>query len=491
MMLTRCPACQTVFRLRSEQLRARHGEVRCGHCFNPFNALDHLIAEAVPPQESSGLEGSAPSVSAPTEADVFAAPVSQESAVSPGTEESGGSDHPAPAANPVETPAPNADEAEHPLEVALPGEPAAPPPSSSPDSEWPAPSLLSDLDFDIPDELVASPADRSPPTRNEPRLEEIDFASFFEPDHDILRAPPEEDHLPPPPTNATLSKFPALSIHGDEYEYTPYVRPTAPSHSPTDHYTRVDPADLSRAETRPLPDVIRAERRNSGDLRIEPGFSAHEPELSEPDEVPDTEPAAAPVSTAPQVGNTVATDAKAETSPEPDTEHLDAVYGKPSAASGLQRTLWGLALGLFAGTLAVQSIYLFRLDIARTLPGLRPLLVTACERLGCDMPLPRESALISIDTSDLQSDPGRPGRFVLHATVKNRAEFIQAWPHLELTLTDATDTALARRVFTPAEWVSAARLEAGFAARGDAVVKQAFDVSALSPTGYRVYVFYP
>src|SRR5690606_6987951 len=55
MMLTRCPACQTVFRLRPEQLHARRGEVRCGHCFHPFNAIEHALelptdgAPAAPP----------------------------------------------------------------------------------------------------------------------------------------------------------------------------------------------------------------------------------------------------------------------------------------------------------------------------------------------------------------------------------------------------------------------------------------------------------
>jgi predicted Zn finger-like uncharacterized protein len=35
MMITRCPACQTVFRLRPEQLHARGGEVRCGRGQRP------------------------------------------------------------------------------------------------------------------------------------------------------------------------------------------------------------------------------------------------------------------------------------------------------------------------------------------------------------------------------------------------------------------------------------------------------------------------
>ncbi len=46
-MLTRCPRCSTTFRVTPEQLKARHGRVRCGHCNDVFNALDTLI-EATP-----------------------------------------------------------------------------------------------------------------------------------------------------------------------------------------------------------------------------------------------------------------------------------------------------------------------------------------------------------------------------------------------------------------------------------------------------------
>lgn len=46
-MQTRCPECQTVFRVTPEQLKARAGNVRCGHCQTAFNALDSLL-EALP-----------------------------------------------------------------------------------------------------------------------------------------------------------------------------------------------------------------------------------------------------------------------------------------------------------------------------------------------------------------------------------------------------------------------------------------------------------
>ena len=48
LMRTRCPACDTVFRVTSEQLRLKAGKVRCGHCQHVFNAFDQLVPDADP-----------------------------------------------------------------------------------------------------------------------------------------------------------------------------------------------------------------------------------------------------------------------------------------------------------------------------------------------------------------------------------------------------------------------------------------------------------
>lgn len=45
-MLTRCPHCQTHFRVTAEQLKIRQGKVRCGTCQEVFDALDSLSDEA-------------------------------------------------------------------------------------------------------------------------------------------------------------------------------------------------------------------------------------------------------------------------------------------------------------------------------------------------------------------------------------------------------------------------------------------------------------
>lgn len=52
-MLTQCPQCNTVFRLRPEQLDAAGGKVRCGQCHSVFDATQHLIEEQAPEQRES------------------------------------------------------------------------------------------------------------------------------------------------------------------------------------------------------------------------------------------------------------------------------------------------------------------------------------------------------------------------------------------------------------------------------------------------------
>lgn len=44
-MLTRCPHCETTFRVTAEQLKARRGQVRCGACREVFDALERLVEE--------------------------------------------------------------------------------------------------------------------------------------------------------------------------------------------------------------------------------------------------------------------------------------------------------------------------------------------------------------------------------------------------------------------------------------------------------------
>jgi predicted Zn finger-like uncharacterized protein len=46
-LYTRCPHCLTVFVVAAEQLKAAHGNVRCGTCLESFDAIPHLSDEPV------------------------------------------------------------------------------------------------------------------------------------------------------------------------------------------------------------------------------------------------------------------------------------------------------------------------------------------------------------------------------------------------------------------------------------------------------------
>ncbi len=45
MLATRCPHCQTRFRVTVAQLELRAGLVRCGACREIFNGRDHLLGD--------------------------------------------------------------------------------------------------------------------------------------------------------------------------------------------------------------------------------------------------------------------------------------------------------------------------------------------------------------------------------------------------------------------------------------------------------------
>jgi len=153
---------------------------------------------------------------------------------------------------------------------------------------------------------------------------------------------------------------------------------------------------------------------------------------------------------------------------------------------------WAVAAVALACLAIAQFTYVFRGDIARAWPGTRPMLEAFCAPFGCRVELPRQADLIGIEVSDLQPDRGHADRLILAATLRNRAPFAQSHPYLELTLTDARDRALARRVIAPEEYLGpGAAASAGIPANAEQVVQLVLGTNGVAASGYRLYVFYP
>ena len=151
---------------------------------------------------------------------------------------------------------------------------------------------------------------------------------------------------------------------------------------------------------------------------------------------------------------------------------------------------WTIAATLVLLVLLAQLMLAFRVDLAVKYPQVRPLLDMLCDYAHCTVELPSDPDKVSIEASDLH--PGKKGMLELSATLHNRAPHAQAWPHLELTLTDGADKPIVRKVITPAQYLPTTQSESdGFAANGDLGLQLQLDASSLPAAGYRLYLFYP
>ena len=170
-------------------------------------------------------------------------------------------------------------------------------------------------------------------------------------------------------------------------------------------------------------------------------------------------------------------------------------FGPLAAADAATRTRrwpWLLGALLSLALLLAQAAYYYRSALMVLLPQTKPYAAILCAALGCDLPLPRRIELMSIEASDLQADTTNPNVMVLSATLKNRAVFDQQLPLLELTLTDAQDQPVVRRVLAPQDYIGkTANVGAGFAASSEIAIKVFIEGSQVKATGYRLYLFYP
>ncbi len=155
----------------------------------------------------------------------------------------------------------------------------------------------------------------------------------------------------------------------------------------------------------------------------------------------------------------------------------------------LVRIALALTSLLLAALLVLQLAWQDRDRLALAEPALRPALQRMCDLLQCTLGPPRRIESLVIESSGfnrLRNDTYR-----LAFTLRNTAAVQVAVPALELTLTDAQDQAVARRVLTPAELGAPGdAIPAGNEwARSLGVVLTLPDSARIA--GYRLLAFYP
>ena len=245
-----------------------------------------------------------------------------------------------------------------------------------------------------------------------------------------------------------------------------------------------------------------------------------------PPPVPRQDTPPAPVVEAPVASGTMLVSAEAASEPDPhDDEVLKAVFRQdPPAPKPVEMTptkvqpdpdsvleddvsfvrqarrqaFWHRPVVRFAlasvallltGVLALQVVVHERDRLASMEPQLKPWLIRLCAPIGCTVDVPRQIESVVIDSSTFNKV--RSDAFRLSFTVRNTAGAEVATPAVELTLTDAQDQAVVRRVFLPAE-IGADR---ALSPRGEwnAVINMGLSAAGDGGrvAGYRLLAFYP
>jgi len=184
--------------------------------------------------------------------------------------------------------------------------------------------------------------------------------------------------------------------------------------------------------------------------------------------------------------------------PDAETEHAnpDAAEEAAEQEAKPHKPLLTVIMALLAVIggilLAGQLVYFNRTRIAAEVPESRPALEAFCSIVGCKVPWPSDIAQVRTEWSELAFVPEHANLIQLSATLKNHAAFAQNYPMLEVSLKDADDQVLIRKVFAPKEYLKADDFKLQrFNANSEVKVTMRLDIGKVRAMGYSLYWFYP
>lgn len=508
-LITRCPACGTLFRVVEDQLKISEGWVRCGQCSEVFDARLHIEELVASPAPSPAPSPAAQSPVATPAGTVASAPVSPGTRAPDQAESKPGfsasrsfsdslaaiqalpsSAKTSAAPQPESAERPSASDSTGFAPSRPPAADATPAPSINPAPAFQASKPSAD---DINRALAEFALQR--------KQEASPFALGAEPPGFALsRSPLHEGPQSEPPgsRNARLAedKRTPAKPHAD-------VPTTAPTKARSG-------ARATDGETRDMP---------SSFMPPDGGFdSAYTPSAPAPLEraargLPASRSFEPTGSSYLDAGYSTQADALPSLPPDSTPQELQAVPGfvQQAQREARWRSPWVrlfmslLTLGLLAA-LAAQVAVHNRDWLAARVPDSRAPLEQLCEPLACQIgPLRRIESLV-VDASGFNKLPAPASAgstavtreaYRLTLTLRNNDTMAVAMPHVELSLQDGQEQTVLRRVLAPAElgatnltlaerseWSGAAtlQLEAPLTSPGGAAVRI---------TGYRLYVFYP
>lgn len=465
--ITRCPFCATTFKVVADQLRISDGWVRCGQCKEVFDASEHLQVEEpahlLPEMPLDDLRAPpVPVVRTPETVHVWGstrrpAQTAAGPAVVPGPIEA--AQEPAsPAPQPEQktdaaAAMPSAPEWDVPIPPVPPFLVAQAPGGESTEASRDASRVSSGggvcedaapLPLSVERGALAEPAPAAPSRGDGVEGYELPSAPL----HDAV-VPQASDTGVPEGASAALPDSFEVAGASDGLESQAAERTVDPSDAPDALTDRAQPSPAERDQ----PGHASVEKASSGDDHVDDGAAA--------------DSAASPA--------------------EPGfvkAARRSAFWRRPAVRGVL--VLVGLVL---LSALGLQVAVQERDLIASRYPPVRAWLERLCEPLQCTLQAPRRIAAVVIDSSSFLKVRNDASAYQLQMSVKNTSTLTIAMPALELTLTDAQDQAILRRVLLRDDLDAPAELAPGLVWSGSVSLQVTDGASKVA--GYRLLAFYP
>ncbi|MCL1886401.1 MAG: DUF3426 domain-containing protein [Betaproteobacteria bacterium] len=449
-LITKCPHCQTSFRVTEDQLKLYDGAVRCGVCQQIFNGVNHLQAE--PPVLTDKLK----------------------TAEKKRTESVPGESNPASAGNlsgkePEKANAPAETTERHSDDIAI----------SLSDEAINTPTESEALFDALEEELSTISLELGQVTGqlfgNEPEDKKKEViapaAKQRIVDNEIIG---EKKGAFKPPVKAATTRFTSLSPHPSLNTSTKNtVYSTAPH---LDDVTNISPSTTIEAEV-VEPDEHLAPARHQRVQR---------PSLHDADPLMDKEDRHHPAFfEMAEEGNA---DNDFNTS-EPSFVRLGRKKKRFGFFSGV---FLGLATLVLLATLAIQCLYMFSDRIVVWWPPAESTVAKACNTFSCPRRLETRISSLSIESSEFQVIPPLTDKYALSLLVRNSGSSYQSWPYIELTLNDKDKTPIVRRAFAPANYLpDAERIIKGIPPYSEEPVRLYLEIKTAADADYRISLFYP